>query len=379
MPSSSIRLLGVMVCLPRRGSGLIVPAFPRLGFPSVGWPVVRLFSSPGARAAYWAFREADLVVTKGGHIYFARPGAASFLGLFVNLFPVLLGLRLGKRVVLYGQSIGPVQGVWASRMLAWAFRRCERVLVREPLSLAFVRELIGQENSGDQAEKVSLTWDTAFVLSPEPLPPSVDAALPGEFVALTVRQWMFPYHEGGGEKLYEAYLGVAADLIQRINREWGLPVVLAPQVIGPTEAEDDYRAWDHLVGRLRRKGPSEVVEVRADLTPSQLMSLYGRARFLVGTRFHSVILALAAGTPAVAISYHGFKSLGIMRMMGLDRFCFEMERVSTDDLWTALRELDSRLRCPRETLSRQMEQIRKECFATAKMVLRNQGGGEEGA
>jgi colanic acid/amylovoran biosynthesis protein len=52
----------------------------------------------------------------------------------------------------------------------------------------------------------------------------------------------------------------------------------------------------------------------------------------VGTRFHSVILSLAAGTPALAISYHGYKTKGIMEMLDLGELVFDIDNLEQASL-----------------------------------------------
>ena len=45
---------------------------------------------------------------------------------------------------------------------------------------------------------------------------------------------------------------------------------------------------------------------------------------MIGTRFHSVIFALVGQTPAYAVSYAGPKTWGIMKMLGIDYLCSDM-------------------------------------------------------
>jgi len=53
--------------------------------------------------------------------------------------------------------------------------------------------------------------------------------------------------------------------------------------------------------------------------------------FVVASRFHNVLLALALGKPVVALSYHE-KVESLMTMAGLQAFCQDIERIDVDKL-----------------------------------------------
>ena len=77
---------------------------------------------------------------------------------------------------------------------------------------------------------------------------------------------------------------------------------------------------------------AEVYLVDEDLSVHDLFDLYGSLDFLIGTRFHSVIFALLMGVPAIAISYSSPKAYGIMKMIGLERFCLEISNIKLKEL-----------------------------------------------
>lgn len=312
-------------------------------------------------------QEADVVISKGGHVYFATGSLSSWVGLFRHLFPLYLAQALTKPTVIYGQSIGPVHGRIPRALLRRGLRRSQ-VFVREPLSLDVVAELLGP---AETQRRCTVVWDTAFALESAPLPESLLQQLPPRFVAMTVRQWHFPYDDPVQAKhRYTQYLQTMAGLIRRINREWSLPVVLVPQVLGPTPAERDLVAAEQLRSYA---GDAEYVEIGEDLSPGQLRALYGRAEILIGTRFHSVILALTAGTPALAISYHGYKATGIMNMLGREELVFRIENLCLDDLWSRAQEVWEHRDAYRTWLVEQNERIRRESAATAVSLLESLG------
>jgi polysaccharide pyruvyl transferase WcaK-like protein len=324
--------------------------------------IARALLSARKRQLFAKFQTADVIVSKGGHIFVSDGSLSGLLGLYLYLFPLMLGIRLGRRVVVYGQSIGPVPDRLGRALLGAVLQRCYATLAREELSYDFVRSL------GVESSRLKLCWDTAFAVERMPLPSQVEAQLPAAFAVMTVRQWEFPgLPTEAVRDRYLAYLQAMATTIDRLWTRHRLPVVLAPQVIGPSTLENDYFAWDDLLPLVENR--DSTVCVRADLSPSELMELYGRARILLGTRFHSVILGLAAGTPSAAVAYYGFKTRGIMRMLGLEALVFDIGSLANDDVEQALEDLIGQEAEYRSFLAMRMPTILTDCAQTARFVL----------
>ena len=50
------------------------------------------------------------------------------------------------------------------------------------------------------------------------------------------------------------------------------------------------------------------------------MGIYGSARYVLAMRLHAAILSLIAGTPAIAMPYHGKKTQGVYRAVNRERW-----------------------------------------------------------
>jgi colanic acid/amylovoran biosynthesis protein len=77
--------------------------------------------------------------------------------------------------------------------------------------------------------------------------------------------------------------------------------------------------------------------------------MYAAADLHLGTRMHSDILAMSAGTPAVAIAYED-KTVGLMEMMDLRDLLLDIESLAAPELeavlaraWDDRRALRARL------------------------------------
>lgn len=281
-----------------------------LAFPKFALVIGGRFS-----ALYGYYQQADRVVSKGGHIFSTNNKLlVGGYGLYCNLFPILFAKRLRKRTLVIAQSFGGFSHSAHKRMAGFALKGVEFIGAREEQSLKLMRSC-GLTNS-------KLVWDTAFLIDP------CDRKQKyifegGRFCVITIRPWSFPGKSNPLE-LYQSYLNEIISLVKFLEGE-GISTVFVPQVRGPFRFEDDLRETRKIEEMLNAKRAFFVYD---DMSPSELADLYSKAEFIVGTRFHSVILALSNCTPAVSISYSGFKATGIMDLLGLGDYVIDINCVS---------------------------------------------------
>lgn len=287
-----------------------------------------------------AIADAELVISKGGHIFYAKKDSFhEWAQLLKMLYPLIVALRFRRPFLILGQSLGPFQGRIARRIASYYFGKARGIMVREGLSLETAREL------GLDMSKVSLVPDLAFFLRPESTPrlksllarTGLEAQ---DFLAVTVRQWP-PSFNGKEPGQISAFILEMAKLIEQLVSAGRFSkIAIVAHAMGPLVIEDDRWPSRQLFGLLERLG-DRIVLVEDDLSPGELAALYGAAKVLVGTRFHSVIFALAAGTPAYAISYFGPKAPGIMSMVGMEALCVDIEEFSAEAAMSAISGLDA--------------------------------------
>ena len=297
--------------------------------------VMLALASPGLtrRGAFAAVRDADLVVVNGGaSIYSHRHSPLAWVNLFRVLLPVLFAQRLHRPVLFLGHSLGPFPDAPSRRLVSFVLRRADRVVVREPASGELAAKL------GVDRTRLSISPDIAFSLDPRPND-AVAALLarhelkPGRFWVVTVRQ---VYQTTQRAERTQRFLTEMANFIEATLATGDTDkVVLFAHTIGPVANEEDRPITHRLKGLL----PDErLIVVDDDLDAGEIAAFYGSAALLIGTRLHSVILALVAGTPAVAISYFGPKAQGTMRLVGREALCVDIDEVTG----RSLRELIER-------------------------------------
>ncbi len=275
-------------------------------------------------------RRADLVISSGGGYFFSArrhlPGPV-FWQAFLQ---VRLAQRLGRPIVFAPQSFGPLASCLASRMLRslLSHRGVRRVLVREESSLELVRGLL---RDAPDAARVSLCPDLAFLLNGEERDGGArhGSSLPAPVLAVTARDWLFPERRGEGDRraARRAYLQALRDVCLDFHRRRNGSILIFAQSRGPGRLEDDRAISAELGAALGGAIPASYlaqVDLPEDAPPAQLLATISRADLLLASRFHSAILAMIAGKPAIALGYQP-KSLGMMKMLGLERFCLPMD------------------------------------------------------
>lgn len=286
-----------------------------------------LFLDARKRALLRAFARADLVLAcGGGYIYAPGPGDGLSGWFGFMLAGCALAVLMGKPLVLLPQSIGPLHDAFQLRAARLIVRGARLTCVRERQSLALLRELgcaervlllpdmaFGADSAATAAARAVLQHAGCFTL---------DAPF---YVGITALNWSGQSFTFQGQQAYEAAL---LGTIDALTAQAGA-VVLFAQCCGPSQAEDDRVVAARL--RARAAHPERVLLVRESLPPDTLQAAYGEMDYFIGTRMHSVILALNAGTPALAIGYL-HKTRGVLDDLGMRERYLDIATITADEL-----------------------------------------------
>ena len=284
---------------------------------------------------------ADMQVCVGGGYLRAKNDMVSSLLLLLLFHQIWLAKALGKPVYLYAQSFGPYPRRIQRKIAIRGLRCADLILVREAKSRALLTDM------GLTDERVIQIPDSAFMFKP---PLTLDARpLLGmkrsdeQVVGVTARSWL----PGAKQHTYERAM---AEFIDRLSQRSGLRVAVIAQVTSEQQNDDDRVVGRRIQDLLGFR--SNVVFLEERFTHYEIKSVFTNLSYLVGTRFHSVIFALTAGVPAMAIEYE-HKTSGIMQDLGLDEWVLPIEDVTSGKL-TALFD---RLVLDREAYVRKLYEV----------------------
>ncbi|MBN1346440.1 MAG: polysaccharide pyruvyl transferase family protein [Phycisphaerae bacterium] len=314
--------------LLRRGTYYLKSRFRPYTYPivrglmvnSLGGSIGRMFCNPDFRQALEA---SDLVLSTGGHHVTTLLARDAISG---QIYDMALALMAGKPLVLWSQSIGP---------LCFVNPRNE-VFVRRILSETseiFVRDehsLVELERLGIQGPTIRQTCESVIGLSDVTggyLRPSCRAARVGIAVYSTKNR---------SEKEHARYVQAMSDLVDHVADRGCKSRFFAMETRGASS--DDRPLIREIMSRVRCRESCDVED--RDLDTMTHLSEVARCRLFVGHKTHSVIFALAVGTPVIALAYHQ-KTEDFMNRYGLKRFCIPDANLSAESLATAFDEAQS--------------------------------------
>jgi polysaccharide pyruvyl transferase WcaK-like protein len=233
---------------------------------------------------------ADLVVTRGDALFVDRRSLKGLLSICAATLPALLATRWGVPSVLSGTEIGPFSHAPSRLVCATILKRVGLVVARNDGSRQAAIAL------GVRSENVVVLPDTAFGF-PRPQPADARAIAdrfgltPSGFAVVTV----------GTDSALAAMEGFESrlrDLLRRVlERSLVREIAVVLQV-------DGRHISDRQTTRqfVERAADPRIRFIDDDLTPTELTALNGAAAFSLGTRMHSSILSLVAGTPTFPVA-----------------------------------------------------------------------------
>lgn len=283
------------------------------------FPIIGRIVFHGEKSKAWRrFVESDVIISKGGHIFYcSKPSFIAAYWFLKHAFPLLLGLRMRKKVIIYAQSVGPFHGKLCSRFAKWLFSRLSAVSVREHISRNTLYEI-------GVTKDIHVIPDAAFLLPVDI--PSARTIATGHQIIITPRQWGF-----NNKEIWTRYINSLASVADWLIKEYGYSVLLVSHTIGPTPGEDDRVAVQQLYKAIASKEKVKVITTEG-YNAFDMVRLYSDARLVIGTRFHSVILSLIAGVPVIAVSYFGPKTYGIMQDLKLSDFVADINTLDVREL-----------------------------------------------
>lgn len=298
-----------------------------------------LFMSKDCKTTTNAFRDCDAVVVKGGGFIHSYGAVIDAYQMYYLLYYMLLAIRYEKKILLLPNSIGPLKSVLARKLALYVLNRSEYISVRESVSYDFLlaqkglRPKIYQHADLGFYLHASEDFDAMNYLRKW----QIDSINP--IVGITLRPYRFP-GEINPEDKYRNYIYSFAALCQHLGNKH-YQIVLFSHTLGPSSHENDTLAVKDLSAELRRKGILHVCIEDFDLDCRQVMSIYSKYDFLIGTRFHSVIFAQNSYVPTIAIAYGGNKGAGIMKDSGLSGYSIPMNEISGDGIISMFDKLEN--------------------------------------
>lgn len=231
-----------------------------------------------------AVRRCDILVLGGGTLL---QDGTSTRSLLYYLSIIKAAEIFGKKVMLYANGIGPVDGRLNRRIMRAVLKKADCITLREKLSYTDLG------NIGVKNDNITVTADPAFRLegiSSEAAEQLLRDAGVGENigrrVGVSVRRWSKARY---GED-YFAKIAEACDEIA----EKGSEVIFIPM-----QYPGDVEVSDRIAGMMKNRS----VVLREKYTPEQILGITGRCSIMLSMRLHALIFAAVNNVPIAGIIY----------------------------------------------------------------------------
>lgn len=237
------------------------------------------------------------------------------------------------------QAWGPFRKAAVAAHTSEICRRSRLVFARDGVSARYLDALL--QGSGVTVEDAP---DIAFKF--RGAPPQVGGGiLSGAGVQLGQRPivGLTPntriYDRTRGEGQMNEYVAFMARVVRHCIQHWGAQVVLIPHEISMADRpKRDDRFLCSLI-ELASAPSGRCISLSSCQTSEQTKSIIGHLDILIGSRFHSLVFALAAALPVVAVGWaHKYEQL--MGLFGLEGHAvehrhldFEVARKLLDRVW----------------------------------------------
>lgn len=257
--------------------------------------------------------------------------------------------RLGCKVMVYANGIGPILRDKNKRNAAHALREADCITLRESGSLTVVREL------GAYGDNVCVTADPALTLEPPDasrvasILEQEGIAADGRFIGIGVREW---------DKNCPDFARIIAQTADYAAEKYGLTPLLLP-----FKYPDDIAIADEICGLLEHRG----YVVRGRYTSIDMLGLVGRCEAMLAMRLHALIYAAVTNVPTVGLVYDP-KVNAFVEYMGQD-VMFDTKALELQKLTGAVDDIMQNREQIIQKQSLRMVELRQKAARNAQMAF----------
>ncbi|MBI2843465.1 MAG: polysaccharide pyruvyl transferase CsaB [Armatimonadetes bacterium] len=225
--------------------------------------------------------KADLLISGGGSLL---QDVTSSRSLLYYLAVIWLAKRLGKKVMVYAQGVGPISGNRSRRLASSILNTVDLITIRDGLSRDYLRDL------GVTAPEVRVTADPSFAVTPASEERAFEllraaGVVPNvPLIGVSIRPW----------KDDPSWLSPVAQGLDAAALRLGAALVFLPM-----QRDQDLNICLQVASRMT----SSSTVVAQHMTPMEAIAVAGKMDFVVGMRLHSLIFAAARGVPFVGLAY----------------------------------------------------------------------------
>lgn len=268
-------------------------------------------------------RELDLLIVGGGGILMD----------FYNREAQLFGsygmmAKWGKvPYIVYGCGAGPITSTMGKFFIRYLTGRARSVSVRDPQSKQLLHKI-------GVRRQIEVIGDPSFALPSIERPKSTEGIR--KIGVTVVPYYSMAYWPEANDVKYENYVNGMAENLDLLIAKKDVHLTLFS-----TKFPHDVDVTEDVYKRMTYQ--EHVTVNRNNLSPEEIIAISAEQDALIGTRLHSLYLAVNANTPIMAISYH-HKVADFMEMVGMAERTVRIDDLIKDQhtLYTIIEAMEQR-------------------------------------
>lgn len=282
-----------------------------------------LTTSQLRRQALKDIADADIVVSIGGEMI--NDSFRKTLPMYMFIF--WLSVKMNKKVLIFPQSIGPLNRKWTRWLTAHVLAKCTVVTARDRVSLEELKSLglKGAQALWSPDVGVEQPVESIDVAEEALVKVGVNKKNGRILIGVVVSNWI---EEG---ILAGNYLDILADSLIYLAKSRDIEVLFLPAnmpVYGNDDA--DYKAAKYVEQKISATVITHCLNARV-YSARLYKAIVGRMDVVVSTRMHAVILSTMVGTPTVTINTQR-KLFGFMDNIGQQRLSIDIGDLTPEQL-----------------------------------------------
>ncbi len=258
----------------------------------------------------------------------------------------LLARLTGTKVAFLSVGAGPVSSRWSWFLYRRVLRSASYRSYRDAVSSRLV-ESVGVK--GPNPVYPDLVYSLKL-----PVPPPTSAERGTAIVgANPVPYFDDRYWPESDPGVYRAYVGKVSRFVQWLDNN-GYSVLLFP-----TQVRADLRTIQDIRANLNGAGHSPRIVAGARVRNiDDLISEIARADFVIASRYHGILLALALNKPVIGVAYHE-KCRALLEMAGQGDYVLDIANFRAEDLIEKFQALQANAEQIKKEISQRITLLRE--------------------
>ncbi|KCZ72309.1 hypothetical protein ANME2D_01715 [Candidatus Methanoperedens nitroreducens] len=284
----------------------------------------------------------------------------NYLSTLAILIP--LAKKMGKKIVLYNVSLGPVDTEMGKKLLKSILDQADCVILRDIDSLHLLKSL-GVANT-----RIHLSADSALNNKPAPkervkeIMEKEGISKNQKLIGFNINSYIDVFISGDKKSLSRVeFTDIVAEVSDRIIKE------LNAELIFIITQHMDVKIAQEAIGKIKNQNHVKLIS-NSKYTHNDIMGIMGELDLLIGMRTHSLILASAMYVPLVGIIPYP-KSRSFMREIGQEDRTIEFTNFNAENLFALVKSTWDQREQIKEQLQPRIKKLKETASGSANLLV----------